>query len=260
MEEKIQIELRRGSCQLFGMLHLPKNPLGFVVFCHGYLGNRVGRGRLHFKLAEALSRIGIGSLRLDFTACGDSAGSIQEITFETLTADAQTAIAWIQQNYPGYPIGMIGISLGGAVAMLAAARSLPIQAIALLAPFASAAPWRSLVGSKNLTHVSDNTVLQYNNKPWRVGFFKELLQMDFKSAAMQLVDVPLLHVWSQQDQLIDASHRDLYQQWRQDAKAATRFVGFEKSDHYFLDPKEQEELIVITSEWMKELFPVPQYV
>lgn len=94
---------------------LPGRPgAGAVVLMHGLRANRLAMlGRARF-----LSRAGFGVLLFDFQAHGESPGS--RITFGDFESrDAQAAVRFLRANAPGEKIGVIGVSLGGAAALLA---------------------------------------------------------------------------------------------------------------------------------------------
>jgi len=102
---------------------------GVVLLLHGVRANRlalVGRARM---LAEA----GFGVFLLDFQAHGESSG--RRITFGAReSADAAAAVGWLRRRLPGERIGVIGISLGGAAALLGP-EPLPVQALVLEAVY-----------------------------------------------------------------------------------------------------------------------------
>ena len=88
---------------------------GAVVLMHGIHDDRramIGRARF-------LTRAGYGVLLFDFHAEGESSG--QRITFgATESADAAAAVAYLRRRAPGERIGAIGVSMGGAAALLGA--------------------------------------------------------------------------------------------------------------------------------------------
>src|SRR2546426_2217507 len=88
---------------------------GAIVLLHGVRGSRVDMlGRARF-----LSQAGYSVLLIDFQAHGESTG--QHITFGYLESkDARAAVEFLRTNAPGEKIGIIGVSLGGAAALLAA--------------------------------------------------------------------------------------------------------------------------------------------
>jgi alpha-beta hydrolase superfamily lysophospholipase len=85
-----------------------------VILQHGVRGSRaelVGRARF-------LSEAGYAVLMFDFQAHGESTGS--HITFGYLESrDSQAAVEFAKSRFPGKPIAVIGLSLGGAAAALA---------------------------------------------------------------------------------------------------------------------------------------------
>jgi uncharacterized protein len=85
-----------------------------VILQHGIHASRVEL----VDRARFLSEAGYAVLMFDFQAHGESLGS--HITFGYLESrDAQAAVAFAKSRFPGKPIGVIGLSLGGAAAALA---------------------------------------------------------------------------------------------------------------------------------------------
>ncbi len=86
---------------------------GAIVLMHGWTSTRRSMlARIRF-----LHDAGYAVLSLDFQSHGESLGT--RITFGRLEAlDAEAAIAWTKEKLPGEKIGVIGVSLGGAAAVL----------------------------------------------------------------------------------------------------------------------------------------------
>jgi alpha-beta hydrolase superfamily lysophospholipase len=85
-----------------------------VILQHGIRGSRKDL----VERARFLSDAGYAVLMFDFQGHGESIGS--HITFGYLESrDAQAALAFAKSRFPGKPIGIIGLSLGGAAAALA---------------------------------------------------------------------------------------------------------------------------------------------
>jgi uncharacterized protein len=99
---------------LKGWLIPGKPGRGAVALMHGVRANRASMlGRAKF-----LSSLGYTLLLFDFQAHGESLG--QHITFGHLESrDAQAAIMFLRQQAPGEKVGLIGVSMGGAAALLA---------------------------------------------------------------------------------------------------------------------------------------------
>jgi len=98
---------------------------GVVVLMHGVHANRLSM----LARAEFLSRAGYAVLLFDFQGHGESIG--KRITFGYLESrDATAAVAFVRQKFPGEKIGVIGVSLGAAAALLAEP-PLPVNALVL---------------------------------------------------------------------------------------------------------------------------------
>lgn len=102
---------------------------GVVVLAHSVRSNRLEL----VERALFLRRAGYSSLLFDAQAHGESSGD--RITFGHLEAlDARAAVAWVRERLPEEPVGYLGISQGGAAALLGPA-PLPVQALILEAVY-----------------------------------------------------------------------------------------------------------------------------
>lgn len=86
-------------------------------------------------LADHLSRNGIAVLRYDDRGVGDSDGDLSAATSEDFAGDALGGVRFVaaQPGVDGRAVGLIGLSEGGIVAPMAAARSARVAFIVLLA-------------------------------------------------------------------------------------------------------------------------------
>lgn len=117
---------KRGH-RLFGVLHIPqgiKNP-PVLVMCHGFTDDKVCDNRLFVRFARRAREEGFAVLRFDFAGSGDSEGEFADMTVTGEIQDLESAIGFVN-SVPGLvrsPNYLVGYSLGGAVALSAAARS-----------------------------------------------------------------------------------------------------------------------------------------
>ena len=113
-----------SGATIHGWLIPGKQSAGAVVLMHGVRSNRLSMT----DRARFLSRAGYSVLLFDFQAHGESTG--KHITFGSLESkDAQAAVDFLHQVAPHERIGVIGVSMGGAAAILA---SPPLQADAFV--------------------------------------------------------------------------------------------------------------------------------
>lgn len=109
-----------------------------VVIHHGHGGGRNENGGL-VRVADALAKAGIMSIRFDFPGAGDSTESFRKLTYTNMLADSNAALTWAVRNLPVDKdrIGGFGYSEGSAVvAMQAGLPFTPYKAVALLGPVA----------------------------------------------------------------------------------------------------------------------------
>ena len=130
-ETPVRFANRRGQ-SLAGVLH--GAPDGAVVIsCHGMLSNK--EGTKHRLLADGLGKLGMACLRFDFAGRGDSEGQLFDMTYSHEVEDLQAAIDFLGTT--GIErVGLFGSSMGGAVALLAAARDERVRAVVTLAAVA----------------------------------------------------------------------------------------------------------------------------
>jgi dienelactone hydrolase len=109
-----------------------------VVIHHGHGGGRNENGGMA-RVADALATAGIASIRFDFAGAGDSQEPFTALSYTTMLADSDAALAYAVENMPVDEdrIGALGYSEGSAVvAMQAGQPDTPYQAIALMGPVA----------------------------------------------------------------------------------------------------------------------------
>ncbi|MCA9992991.1 MAG: alpha/beta fold hydrolase [Ardenticatenaceae bacterium] len=116
--EAVQISSSDGA-KLAGW-YIPSQNRAAVILLHGYSGNRLG---VMFH-AETLAQNGFGVLLFDLRAHGDSGGTGTFARGESMIADLAAALAFVQHrpDVDGQRIGVMGVSVGGTMALQGAAR------------------------------------------------------------------------------------------------------------------------------------------
>ena len=112
----------RDGTPLSGWWLPQPQPRGVAVLCHGYVANRCEV----LGVAIELHRMGFSCLLFDFRAHGESGGHTTTIGIREVQ-DALAAVDFVARF--GLPILLFGSSMGGAVAIMAAARDERVGAV-----------------------------------------------------------------------------------------------------------------------------------
>jgi len=122
---------------LAGSLETPdeRNPRAMALFAHcSTCGKDIAAAS---RIARALAKDGIGVLRFDFTGLGNSDGDFGNTSFSSNIDDLLSAGAFLEAHYEA-PRIIIGHSLGGAAALVAAQRLASVEAVATIGAPATA--------------------------------------------------------------------------------------------------------------------------
>jgi len=97
---------------------------------HGFTGQHIEDRRLFVQAARHLAEAGFAVLRMDFYGSGNSDGRFEEMTVLTEVEDAVAMLDWFtaQPGIDNDRIGVIGLSMGGAVTALLGARDPRVKA------------------------------------------------------------------------------------------------------------------------------------
>lgn len=147
-----------------------------------------------------------------------------------LVDDLATAVALLRSAHPDVPLYVMGVSMGGAVAMKAAAKGLAVDGLILVAPAiwgwqamnpvykvslwlaAHTVPWHTATGSGLDIRPSDNIEMlralgrdPHVIKETRIDAIYGLVSlMDEAYAAAGDIDVPVLYLYGARDEIIPA--------------------------------------------------------
>lgn len=255
IEEREAITLVNQGQKIFGVLHRPSRQENApaIVFCPGFGGNKCGKNRLFVHLAEELVKAGIAVLRFDYRGCGDSEGNFHHITLQGKLSDTLKCVQFLREDSQINPerIGLLGRSLGGMVAILAA-RQLPfIKSLVLWAPVFHSKPWKNLWEQFKHEHSRDYQTVELPPHVPNLQFLKEFFNINLSNELNQLKHLPLLHLHGQQDLTVTLDHAIDYQRAREGVEK-TRFILLPNGDHDFSDVESQKVAIQETVDWYKQ--------
>ncbi len=99
----------------------PGETAPLVVMAHGHGGSRDEAGGFR-RVAEALARSGVASIRVDFPGCGDSTEPFTENNLTNMLLDLEAAreFAGSRPDIDNARVGILGYSMGGRLAVLLA--------------------------------------------------------------------------------------------------------------------------------------------
>jgi len=130
MLAKALVHISSGNASMEGMLDLPHETLGIVLFAHGSGSSRLSPRNNY--VARVLREAGIGSLLLDLLTTEEDRFYDTRFDIDLLTRRLHGAADWVgkQDATAGLPLGLFGASTGAAAALrLAAHPTLPVAAV-----------------------------------------------------------------------------------------------------------------------------------
>ncbi|MCM4171662.1 OsmC family protein [Arenibacter sp. TNZ] len=252
--QKVTFKNANGET-LVGRLAFPVNqlPHNFVLFAHCFTCNK------NFKavknISKALTDLGFGVLRFDFTGLGESEGEFSDSNFSGNVEDLLEAANYLKENYTS-PTLIIGHSLGGAAAILASKKISSIRAIATIG-----APSSPL----HVKHIFKNDIDAINNKGvaevnigGRNFTIKQQFLEDLKSHSFQEtlrnIDKSILILHSPQDTIVEIKNaEEIYIA----AHHPKSFVSLDGADHLLNDPIDASYAGEIIGGWSKRYLDMP---
>lgn len=236
--------------RLAGVVHLPAGGSRMgptVILCHGMMSSKEGRKQT--ALAEALCAQGCSVLRFDFSFCGESQGRFEEITFSQEIDDLKHAVAWTKAR-GARPIGLLGSSMGGAVAILYSLEDQDIEALVTIAAVAHPSRIAAEIGSL------EEYAKRWKEEGYRLGaegrvgprFFEDVVRHDVVGAAARIT-APWLILHGSADEVVPVGDaRDLYA----NAAGPKELKVIAGADHRFTREDHLEELIRDATIWFKK--------
>ena len=221
-----------------------------VIVCHGFTGSKTADGRLLVAAARDLAAHGIAALRFDFFGSGDSEGEFSEMSLATEIEDVKQVVVWAKEAHGATArLGLLGHSLGGAVALCAAdeLRDPAIRAWVGWCTVPGFAAWQqSSVGAAAVAGMLDL------ENPLRVGpqFFTDRPARDVPAAFCALRDVARLQVQGDRDREgFLAGFREIFSE---SVGGTKRHIVIQGADHCFTRQSHRQAAIAATTAWFQE--------
>jgi pimeloyl-ACP methyl ester carboxylesterase len=214
-------------------LELPKpnDPLAYAIFAHCFTCSKDYKAAVY--ISRELAARGIGVLRFDFTGLGESGGDFADTTFSSNVQDVLAAARFLAERYrpPGL---LVGHSLGGSAALLAAGRLRSVRAVAVVGtPFGPGGSGSFLPAAREQVARTGGALVEISGRSvWlRKRFFDDLDRVSMREALRDL-GKPLLVLHSPSDELVDIA--DAEKTFRA-ARFPKAFVSLDGADHLLSD-------------------------
>jgi pimeloyl-ACP methyl ester carboxylesterase len=249
------VQFRNSSRKLLrGMIHRPPGRAGRrgvpgVVFLHGFTGDRMESHWIFVKCSRALAREGIASLRFDFYGSGESEGEFAEVTLQSEMSDALAAVEFFRRQRGINPrrTGLVGMSLGGAVAALVAQRA-RVQALVMWSAPAHLAELAALATRSAQAIPGREHRVDYNGHEISTSVLKGIEKVDPLRQIAQFRQ-PTLLIHPEKDDYIPRSHASHYLETA--GAAIKELMVIPGADHTFSSVAWEHEAIERTVEWLR---------
>ncbi|UCD65253.1 MAG: alpha/beta fold hydrolase [Candidatus Zixiibacteriota bacterium] len=180
-------------------------------------------------ISRSLARQGLAVLRFDFTGLGGSGGDFANTNFSSNVDDLMAAAAFLGDSY-GPPQILVGHSLGGTAAIVAASRLPSVRAVATVnSPYSPAHLKRVFHSTEQEIRATGEAVVSISGRPFRIK--KQFLD-DITGHRMDRIlaglDRPLLVFHSPVDNIVDIDNAvKIFQA----ARHPKSFISLDNADH-----------------------------
>jgi uncharacterized OsmC-like protein/pimeloyl-ACP methyl ester carboxylesterase len=248
---QLEIKNKKGL-KLQAYLEVPANqkPSHFAIFAHCFSCNS------NFKAVKNISRSltnhGFGVVRFDFTGLGKSEGEFAESHFSANVEDLIDVNNYLERHYKA-PSVLIGHSLGGAAAIVAASKLKNIKAVSTIGAPASV---------EHVTHLFSHAIeavatkgeveVHIGGRPFKINqdFVADFSKTDLLEIIKKLRK-PLLVLHSPIDKIVGIKNaEEIYQ----NAQHPKSFISLDNADH--LVTKTEDSLYIgnMIGSWVQRYF------
>ena len=244
-----RLEFTGGTgAKLAGVLHHPPDgteTVGAALLAHCFTCSKDLFTTT--RIAKGLAAGGYLTMAFDFTGLGDSGGEMASTTVGTNVTDlTQAAVALIRRG--AGPCVLVGHSLGGSAAVLAAERLHTVTAVVAVASPASVTHVEHLFDADALERIrSDGRAeVKIGPRPVTIGreFLDDLRRHDVTAAAAEL-DRPMLVVQAGADTIVGHDQTGALAR----AGSATLHTVAD-ADHLFSSREHSDELVGAIVDWL----------
>lgn len=231
--------------KLAAALDLPSRPHAFALFAHCFSCSKDIKAAR--EIARALRAEGFAVMRFDFTGLGASEGEFANTNFSSNVDDLVAAADFLRTTYEA-PSILIGHSLGGAAAIVAAARIPEVKGVAVIGAPAEADHVAMQIGdSRAEIEQKGEATVNLAGRPFTIKkqFLDDLAGQNVLAHASALKK-PLLVMHAPLDQTvgIDNATKIFVA-----AKHPKSFVSLDDADHLLSDAEDARYAASVLAAW-----------
>jgi putative redox protein len=247
-----------GNKKLSASLELPANKKAdhIAIFAHCFTCNSDFAAVKN--ISRSLTSQGFGVVRFDFTGLGKSEGDFADTNFSANVADIKAVHQFITDNYQA-PELLIGHSLGGAAALVAAAEIDEIKAVATIGAPADIQHVQHLfsAGIEEILEKGE-ALVNIGGRPFRIQKqFVEDLQKRELTDILRDMRKPLLILHSPQDSIVRIDNAaKIYSA----AFHPKSFISLDGADHLLTNRNDSLYAGEVIGTWVKRYFPKKEQV
>ena len=253
--EKISFKNSAGK-QLSAKLYLPadRKPHNYAIFAHCFTCNQNFTAVRY--ISAALAAEGFGVLSFDFTGLGMSEGDFSETNFSGSVDDLISAANFLKENYQA-PTVIIGHSLGGAAALLAASEMEAIKAVATIGtPCAPQHVTNLLAGGIEEIDEKGAAEINIGGRPFTIKkqFVEDLKDQNLLNVVRKMRKA-FLFMHSPQDNIVGIENAaDLYAA----AFHPKSFVSLDGADHLLSKTEDARYAGDLIAAWAARYIEIPK--
>ena len=239
-----------------GTLHLPSRSrrCPAVAMFHGFTGQRCEANFIYVELSRRLEKAGIASLRIDFRGSGESDGRFQDMTPLSELSDAVTALAQLAKIRRVDPkrLGVLGISLGGLVAAMAAGDCPRVKSAVLWSAVARPlAVLKSMSTGKQMSDLVKRGRADFDGLYVGRRFLRAVRDID-APAALARSSAAVLIVHGTNDTIVPFSDSSIYLEAAASHLSCVHRLAVKGADHTFSSVVWRNIVLAATVKWFKE--------
>lgn len=242
--ERVEFPSRRGTL-LVGEIHRIGAGSGrWLVLCHGMESTRGGTKQT--AIVGRFVPAGYNVLRFDFSFVGDSEGDYEDLTVSAEVDDALGALDFMHE-FGASECTLVGSSLGGLVALLAAA-SAPhlVSRVAVIAAVADSHLFTDGLSERAIAEWRQRGRRRVGTRFLKPGFLDDVLKID-APRVMKGLTMPVLVMHGEDDDVVPFAHSAII---RKSVSGTCKVEKFPGVGHRFEEPGALARLLDVLARWL----------